>query len=100
MARWSHDELIILIAAYHRYGLKELNRGKPVCRALANSFGRSESAIERQARNLDDFVRRKGIQHGGRLLTQLWKRYRRHLPELYRKANEVIKRNHWNLKKF
>lgn len=100
MRQWSDDELIVLIAAYHRYGLKELNRGRPVCQALANAFGRSESAVERQARNLDDFLRRKGIQHAGQQLIRLWKRYRHNLPELYRKANDAIKRNGWNIKKF
>ena len=100
-SRWSDDELIVLIAHYRRYGLVALDDSHLICQAFAASIGRTASAVDRQARNLDDLVRKREIQHGGKPLADLWKYYRaRNMWGLYKDANAAIDRNGWAINKF
>lgn len=98
---WNRDELVVLFAFYRRKALAVLDDSHITSQAIAAEFGRTASAVDRQARNMDDVVRGRKIQHVGQLAIAVAQAYGANdLGLLYQEANAAIQRNQWGLPRF
>lgn len=101
MARWDAEEVTVLYAIYNRYGLKALDDSNPRCKSFARAIHRTPSAVDRQARNLDDYSRGRGVQHCGELVKSIYNYYRRRrFADLYFEANRARKSRSWRIPRF
>lgn len=98
---WSDDELVVLLAFYFRFPRLSQTDSHLDCQQIANSIGRTPGAVDNQLRNIDfDLIRRSGDRHCSKKLASLLDQYKDNLVTLYKKANQVIDNNSWNLTPF
>src|SRR4051812_37132936 len=63
---WGPDELDVLVAAFFANEFAAGDDARPECRRLADAFGRSPSAVDRQWRNVNDVCGGKAVLKVGR----------------------------------
>ena len=95
--RWTEEELTVLVAIYLSNDFSIGDDARPENQAMAHSFNRTPSAVDRQWRNLEDLRSGKEVLHVGEnvriaLEKQLQDQHRWKL-----KAKEIDLRNSWNL---
>jgi len=101
MARWSDDELLVLLAFYFRFPRPSHTDSHADCRRLARVIGRTPGAVDNQLRNIDvDLIRAAGDRHVSNRLAELLDEHKHNLTHLYRQANIALRRRRWRLNRF
>lgn len=94
---WSIDELRVLTVIYFNQEFAVGDDARDECRALADCFGRTPSAIDRQWRNLDAIFNGKTNFNVGRLVKSSLDDYLANPAGVRRIALDVCRERKWPL---
>ena len=68
--KWTYEELAVLVTIYFHNDFAIGDDGRSECQLMADSFGRSTSAVDRQWRNVDSIVKSKPAFNVGALVRE------------------------------
>lgn len=95
--QWSEEELIVLAAIYNSSNFSVGDDAQDECRTIADCFGRTPSAIDRQWRNMDAVVKSKIGFNIGKLVATTALQYI-YNPAAHKKiAIAICQANEWPL---
>jgi hypothetical protein len=94
---WTIDELRVLVSMYFNQSFSIGDDATDECKAIADAFGRTPSAVDRQWRNLDALCRGKTNFNIGKLVKQALDDYVNNPNGVKSVAIDVCVRNGWPL---
>jgi hypothetical protein len=95
---WTTDELRVLVSVYFNQSFSIGDDATDECRAIADAFGRTPSAVDRQWRNFDALCRGKTNFNIGKLVKQALDDYVNNPQGVKSVAIDICERNSWPLK--
>jgi hypothetical protein len=94
---WEEDELIVLVAIFFNANFSVGDDARDECRTIADCFGRSAAAIDRQWRNIDAVLKQKVGLNIGKGVYEAARAFTSNPAQYTRLAIKICEDNGWPL---